>query len=69
MYWKTVSQIKVTANERLAIMELKLILAMFVWSFDAELIDDKEPFYKEKFVVMRGPLHLRLRKSNMEIRH
>ena len=41
-------------------MQLTLTIAMFVWTFDAELAQDTEPEYNESFVVMRSPLKIRL---------
>jgi hypothetical protein len=43
-------------------MELKLTLAMFIWTFDAKLEQDIEPTYFESFVAMRGPLKIRVAK-------
>ena len=43
-------------------MELKMVLAMFVYTFDVELAQEKEPSYTEKFVAMRGPLQVILRR-------
>jgi len=43
-------------------MELRLVLASFVWMFDAELAEagQAEPPYKDAFVAMRGPLPIRI---------
>jgi hypothetical protein len=47
---------------RLAMMELRMVLAAFAWTFDAELAEDgqAEPFYKDAFIVDRGPCPVRI---------
>lgn len=52
------------ANSRLAMMELKMILAMFIWHFDAEFaeVGQLEPYYKDAFVALRGPLPIRIKR-------
>ena len=49
-------------DARLALMELRYAIAMFVWNFDAQLADvgQKEPYYKDAFAVLRGPNWLRI---------
>jgi hypothetical protein len=44
-------------------MELRYMVAMCLWHFDAEFETPgkKEPFYKDAFVVFRGPLPVRLK--------
>ena len=39
-------------------MELRYVISMFLWHFDAEfkVADHEEPYYKDAFVVLRGPL-------------
>jgi len=48
----------------LAMMELKMILAMFIWHFDAEFaeVGQLEPYYKDAFVALRGPLPIRIKR-------
>ena len=50
-------------NVRLALMELRLTIAMFLWHFDAEFaeVGKLEPYYKDAFVVLRGPLPVRIK--------
>jgi len=52
----------VTANHSLALMELRLAVAMFVWHFDAEFVEkeQEEPFFKDAFAALRSALPLRL---------
>jgi len=47
---------------RLALMELRLVLATFAWTFDLEFLEanQQEPYYRDAFVTLRGPLRLRL---------
>ena len=44
-------------------MELKIILAMFIWHFDAEFaeVGQPEPFFKDAFTAIRGPLPIRIK--------
>lgn len=39
-------------------MQMKVLVAMFVWWFEAELVDDREPLYEDRFVARRGSLKL-----------
>lgn len=50
------------SDVRLALMELRMMIAMFVWHFDAEFVEEgqPEPFFEDAFVAMRGPLPLRV---------
>jgi len=43
-------------------MELRLVLATFAWTFDVEFVGgaQAEPYFKDAFVALRGPLLLRL---------
>jgi hypothetical protein len=42
-------------------MELRLIIAMFVWHFDVELENGQlELYYKDAFVARRGSLRVRV---------
>ena len=47
---------------RLAMMEIKMALATFIWHFDAALKYDgqPEPWFKDAFLVDRGPLEIRI---------
>ena len=56
------------ADSRLAMMEFKMALATFVWHFDARLKMDgqAEPYYKDNFVVRRGPLEIVITPVNRE---
>lgn len=48
-------------NFSLALMELRLVIAMFAWHFDAEFVEgQREPYYKDAFVVLRGALPVRI---------
>ena len=47
-------------KNRLAMLQMRLLIAIFVWSFDAELIEEKEPLYEDRFVARRGPLNIRV---------
>lgn len=50
------------ANFRLALMQLRLTVALFVWHFDAEFAGKQlaPPYYKDAFVALRGPLPVRI---------
>jgi len=52
------------SNSSLALAELRLVIAMFVWSFDATLAEEGqcEPYYKDSFAVARGPLPISIRR-------
>ena len=43
-------------------MELRRVIALFLWHFDAEFETpgQEEPYYKDAFVVLRGPLPVRI---------
>lgn len=49
-------------NLSLAMMQMRLIISMFVWNFDAEFaeIGQSEPYYKDAFMALRGPLPLKI---------
>ena len=49
-------------NSRLAMMEMKMTLAMFIWYFDVEFAEkgQPEPFFKGGFPALRGPLPIRI---------
>jgi cytochrome P450 len=49
----------------LALIELRLVIARFVWRFDAELVEDKEPYYQDAFVVRRGALPIKIRRREL----
>ena len=40
---------------------MRLIIATFVWHFDAELISSEEPLYEDRFVARRGALDIRVK--------
>jgi hypothetical protein len=42
---------------------MRLVIALFVWHLDAELVNLEEPLYEDRFVGRRGPLEIRV-KSN-----
>ena len=46
---------------RLAMLEMRLLIAYFMWYFDAELIEPEEPLYEDRFVARRGALQIRVR--------
>lgn len=48
-------------TSRLAMMEMRMMLAYFAWNFDAELVHPEEPVYEDIFIATRGPLELRIR--------
>jgi cytochrome P450 len=50
-------------NSSLAMMEMKMTLAMFIWHFDAEFaeIGQPEPYFKDGFLALRGPLPIHLK--------
>ena len=43
-------------------MEMRLAIAIFVWSFDAEFVEEgqKEPYFKDGLVASHGSLCLRI---------
>jgi len=45
-------------------LEMRLLIATFVWHFDAELVRKEEPLYLNKFIVQRGSLEVRLKQVN-----
>ena len=46
----------------LALIELRLVIARFVYRFDAELVENKEPYYQDAFVARRGALPIKIRR-------
>jgi len=48
---------------RLTMMEMRMLLAYFVWHFDAELVRLEEPVYEDIFIATRGPLERRVKPS------
>jgi cytochrome P450 len=51
-----------TVQNSLALMEIRLTLAMFAFTFDAELVEQAEPSYMERLVAIRGPLFVRVKR-------
>ena len=51
-------------DERLALMEIKKCISVFVWCLDAELAeaDQKEPEYRDSFGVERTSLFVRIKR-------
>jgi hypothetical protein len=45
-------------NCRLAMLQMRMLVARFAWSFNAELIDPGEPLYEDRFVARRGTLRI-----------
>ena len=45
----------------LAMLEMRLLIAYFVWHFDAELCRKEEPYFEDRFVARRGPLEIRVK--------
>jgi hypothetical protein len=45
----------------LAVLEMRLIIVLFVWHFDAELVSSEEPLYEDRFVARRGALDIRVK--------
>jgi hypothetical protein len=41
-------------------LEMRLLIATFVWHFDAELATPEEPLYEDRFVARRGALDIRI---------
>lgn len=63
LYWKTVCFCAETSNVRLALMEIRIVIALLVWWFDAEFIEEgqKEPYYRDVVAAVHGPLPLRIK--------
>ena len=53
---------KTRADSRLAMMELRMVLASFVWTFDVELAEEgqAEPYFVDAFITLRGPCPVRI---------
>jgi len=45
----------------LAVLEMRLVIALFVWHFDAELVKMEEPLYEDRLVARRGPMEIRVK--------
>ena len=41
-------------------MQMRVLVATFIWWFDAEVVDEKEPLYEDRFVARRGSLKIRV---------
>ena len=41
-------------------LEMRLLIAYFVWHFDAELVQLEEPLFEDRFVARRGALEIRV---------
>jgi hypothetical protein len=50
-------------------MDMRMLLAMFIWQFDAELlhIAQPEPFFHDAFIALRGPLPIRIKPASTRI--
>jgi hypothetical protein len=56
--WEAVvSLLEYHSDFRLAMMELRMIMAMFLWHYDVEFTEQKqmEPEYRDAFIAKRGP--------------
>jgi hypothetical protein len=44
-------------------MEIRIVIALLVWWFDAEFVEEgqKEPYFKDVVAAVHGPLPLRIR--------
>ena len=42
-------------------LEMRLLIAYFVWHFDAALVNNQEPVYEDRFVVRRGPCEIQVK--------
>jgi len=58
-----ISPLTFLVNLSLALMELRYVIAMFLWHFDVDFAfpAQDEPYYKDAFVVLRGPLPIKLK--------
>ena len=41
-------------------LQMRVLVAVFVWWFEAELVEDNEPLYEDRFVARRGSLRIRV---------
>ena len=41
-------------------LEMRLLIASFVWHFDAGLTTPGEPLFEDRFVARRGPLEIKI---------
>jgi hypothetical protein len=44
----------------LAYMEMRMLLARWVWEFDLELVDNAPPYYGFEVVQHTSPIHVRV---------
>jgi hypothetical protein len=63
LHWETVDPRGKFSDFRLALMEIRIVIALLVWWFDAEFVEEgqKEPYYKDLVAAVHGPLRLRIR--------
>ena len=63
LYWETVVPRWKFSDFRLALMEIRIVIALLVWWFDAEFVEEgqKEPYFKDLVAAVHGPLRLRIR--------
>ena len=63
LYWETVVPGWKFSDFRLALMEIRIVIALLVWWFDAEFVEEgqKEPYFKDAVAAVHGPLRLRIR--------
>jgi len=63
LYWETVAPRRKFSDFRLALMEIRIVIALLVWWFDFEFVEkgQKEPYYKDVVAAVHGPLRLRIR--------
>jgi hypothetical protein len=57
--WEKVSPFYV-AYVSLAYMEMRMLLARWVWEFDLELVDEAPPYYGFEVVQHASPIHMRV---------
>jgi hypothetical protein len=43
---------------------MRLLLAYFVWYFDAELVGHEAPVFEDRFVARRGSLEIRVKPAH-----
>ena len=63
LYWETVAPKRKFSDFRLALMEIRIVIALLAWWFDAEFVEEgqKEPYFKDVVAAVHGPLPLRIR--------
>lgn len=66
MHWKTVVPKRIMVDSRLALMEMRVVLASLIWYYEFELVEWKGRPELNHVSMSAGELELRIRRRRVE---